>query len=1171
MNNYKNNILKIIIYFVIVSLLGASSSYLIYAQNAGETQGGGGCGPGTYPCNRGCCDVGPIPDPPPPCDDSCSGCTPSCPTGYTRVRPNNLCANDVKWASCGYNNDCGNWCGGGANCYRLETNIAPTTTPSSVILTLDGINYYLSSNPSAPTIIKSGSANSSATVSIYPTISADININRGVGYILRSNNQGVNGEWAAFDCSRTEDLCREGTTNYYAFNPSIGLANVFKPNAIGDIGALYYSINRCDDGRKYSATRQTYYRVNSEPVRTSVPSITKDNSTGVSTVSMSFRDDNGDALQGVIAWFSTTGNTNTQKITTVVGTPYTGSNESDLAIMILADKRIFLLNSTNNTWSYVGTGSGIIKNTSNQNILSISNVTTSTASAGAYSFQISPLTGSNTSFCSTYAFYSTAIDNYMIINPGNAGNYSIVDGTKIDHSRMTSTSTYKFETNSTVSLPSQTGTLSIDGVSYPNMSLNSSLPTIVKTPSADNVTVYSPRLVSIPIGSKGYVTSTTPATFTRNEFPSGETKSIVETYSTQNRCDSNWLSISRSVYYKTNNIPTMYDESGGSCPMTPDAQCTLNAIFDDIGGEDSRTKTGGILGGGCTTTTYTGIEANNPIKVSIEAQDMDGNSEIEGSILWLSKTTPPQAKITRSDIYTYTDIDNIGVMILNDQAYAITHNNEWVSIPDGILKRSDGRELARVSNITVTDESTHKKMAFQLVINSHDTNNPNGEYTVNVAVLDRSMVNLLWIDQSAIKRYFNWSIDLSKPNVDSFKHTIKDMQTMNVTWALSDIQSNIKEYVINAYRSEVSAINTSISIANNPNSITLNSGTPPEAKIGNPRNPNQWEYLNINNTSVSGNSDVDISSNEGGAIDMYITAFDQACNYTTSPNNSVNLDPWISTKGGILYSKGNILTNAKDLSSVDDSYYNIGGIPTITNALKSELKIGSEVISSSSSFIRNIIETNKTSAKATNVLDTNDRQEEYFDVLKKNLSKKQEGVVEITDINSCPTSAKCLMYTTENIVIPSDYVCDKTILFMSEGNITLNPNLISNRVGLNGCMFIARENIEILEGAYRSQNVVGYDYIDGLIYAGNQVTIPFVDGSKAVRDGIEINGGLIAFGKDLVSNSGESAISQSRNLRLYNDINPALVVTYDMKYSKISEIFFGKEASIFKREVGYKP
>jgi|GEM_PF-1000268 len=1106
-----------------------------------------------------CCDPQP-----------CSGCTPTCPSGQSTNVSGPLCKSGTI-SSCTGNDGCGASCTKtGADCYWLETNVANASAPSSVILTLDGINYNLSTNPSSPTTIKPANSSSSASLAIYPTISADININRGVGYVLRANNKGVNNEWATFNCSASDDFCREDTPNSYAFTPSVGLVNALKPNATGDIGGLYYSINRCDDGRKYSSVRQTYYKVDQLPTSTSTPVVDKTDSSGDTTISTEWNDPDGDGLKGVIAWFTTNGNTYTQKVTSVTSSSYTGSNESDIGIMILSDKKIYLLNNDRTTWSYVGTNSAVIKNTSNENILSISNIATTTGSSGTYSFTISPIDGTKTSFCSTYTFYTTAIDNYMIVNTGDAGNYNITTGTKIDHTKMTSSGiTRKFETNSLPTIPSTTGTLTIDGIAYPKVSTNSSSPTVVKYPSADNVTTYQPQNGTKPTGARQITTALNPSTFPRSIFPAGQTKTITETYKTQNRCDDNWLSASpRTVYYKTNNPPVL---DNPDCSMTPDAQCTTTAILDDIGGPDSYTKVGTNPNGGCSTTTYTGIETNNPLKISIEAKDPDQNNEIKGAIVWFSKTSAPQSMLNRTATYSYTNPNDVGVMILDNQAYAITYDNQWALISDNILKKENGEELARITDISTTDQGADKKISFKITFNSTSTANPDGKYSVDILVLDTYLINSGWIDQSFIKHYFNWYFDLTKPFVDSFKHTIIDMQKMNVTWSLSDAQTNIKEYVINAYRSEKSAINTSISIQNNPNNIVLNLGTPPENEIGNPRNPNQWDYLNVNTTPVNVSSQIDISTNEGGSIDMYLTAFDQACNYITSSNNSVNLDPWISTKGGTLYSQGNILTNAKDLSSVDDSYYTISGLPTIKNATKYQLKIGSEVISSGSDFIRNVIESNKTSVRATNVTDTNDKVDEYYETLKKNLNRQQEGVVQIDNVNGCAEGEKCIMYTTEDITIPSGFVCDKSILFMTEGNIILNPNITGDNRGLHGCIFVAKQDIEILEGAYKSTSVVGYDYIEGFLYAGNQIKIPFTDGARVLRDGLEVYGGIVAMGKDLTHNGGESGVSQARNLRLFNDINPALVVVYDNKYSKISEIFYGKEAAIFKREVGYKP
>ena len=88
--------------------------------------------------------------------------------------------------------------------------------------------------------------------------------------------------------------------------------------------------------------------------------------------------------------------------------------------------------------------------------------------------------------------------------------------------------------------------------------------------------------------------------------------------------------------------------------------------------------------------------------------------------------------------------------------------------------------------------------------------------------------------------------------------------------------------------------------------------------------------------------------------------------------------------------------------------------------------------------------------------------------------------------------------------------------------------------------------------------------------AGNKITVPFSDGSKVIRDGLQVYGGLVGMGSNVNELSLDKAIIQNRSLKLFNDINPSLVVVYDNRYSKIAELFFGKESIIFKKEIGFK-
>ena len=127
--------------FTVLTMLFGFSSTFVYSWIPEN-----GCGPGEYMAPNGrCYPVGPPPPPPtPPCEPSCNGsCSGTCPAGYTKTNPNNLCSSQTVWAGCTYDNGCGGSCDGGSRCYRLETNIAPSATPSSVSMNVDGVIYVL--------------------------------------------------------------------------------------------------------------------------------------------------------------------------------------------------------------------------------------------------------------------------------------------------------------------------------------------------------------------------------------------------------------------------------------------------------------------------------------------------------------------------------------------------------------------------------------------------------------------------------------------------------------------------------------------------------------------------------------------------------------------------------------------------------------------------------------------------------------------------------------------------------------------------------------------------------------------------------------------------------------------------------------------------------------------
>ncbi len=792
-----------------------------------------------------------------PCDDSCSGscALPSCPAGYSPTNPNNYCSNDRKTIGCSYSNDCGRSCGISGTCYRAETNTSPTTTLTTVRMSIDNSTFLLSSDRYNPTrIVSPISDTSPMRITVEPLIYSNISLDRGVGYILRGNNYGINNEWIAWsDCSnpRPEDYCRESTVNTMDIAPSsMSKTSAFKPGSTGDIGALYYSTNRCDNNKQYSSVKQVFYKVNTPP--------------------------------------------------------------------------------------------------------------------------------------------------------------------------------------------------------------NSSMTKITNSSTTDR---------------------------------------------------------------------------------------------------------------GCTTTTFTGLEANNPFKIRYESTDVDGNSEIEAFVLWISKTnTSPQFSriaTTNSNI----DTNEIGIMVKKNNnswtnsplIYTMNTDKNWILTNNGLVDVGAGKILS-IHNIVINEGAN---VAAQYEISF--TDKVNGMFNMRGAALDKYMfMQDGRIDQRNAVKYFDWGVDLINPEARPLTKDILSSKEFNLSWYSSDSTSNISNYVINAYRTDLGNGGNSdyISMATMPNNIALSStsqNVPSENLIGLLTDSNTWKFTNLNINPYSASKLVNINNNELGTITMYGTAYDTACNYA-SVSSQIRLDPWYATKGSIVYSYGYPGIEAQLINSV----------PSLRTINNETLDKATEILSSSNQFIPKFTKPNSTAVRAVSITDSNLRKDFWFEYLKKKFETEQEKTPskQITSINECLDGESCYLSSTEDINIASGTQCKGKILVMSDKNINLYPNIESGSSKTSGCIFFARNSVNIKEGVYNSTaNTVKYDYIDGFVVANNQINIEFADSTSLTRDGVEINGALVAFGKNL---NGDSAVNMQRDLMLYNNTNPVTVLNYDYKFQKISTIFFGRDALLYKREVGSK-
>ncbi len=761
-------------------------------------------------------------------------------------------------------------------------------------------------------------------------------------------------------------------------------------------------------------------------------------------------------------------------------------------------------------------------------------------------------------------------------------------------------SCYRLETNQTPSAPTSL-TIIIDGQSY-TLSPNSTTPTRVKYPSPLNdVNISIPYVapdISVNRGL-GYIfrannygvdnewvewtdctnprpedfckeSTTNTTTFTPSSLTpvqvlkQNSQGNIGGLYYSINRCDDNRLYSSvLQTYYKVDNIPVICDPSKEICVECDPRINDCTPIIINTTPETETTSKG------CKTTTHTGKEANNPLPIEIQAYDKDGNNEIQSAVIWFSESgnTPNFPQLVSA--YTYTDTSEIGIMIRKNGSswtnipyvYATNPDGSFAKITNNTIKNSSGENIITINNIEI-NEGTKITISFDITF----LNNINRMYNVKSIVLDSYMfLDNGTIDLSYMKKYFDWGVDLVNPTIDDFHKDIVTPKTFNLSWNVTDNISKITNFVINAYRTDTGVNGTTSDITmQGKNNIRLNGNgenVPDEQGLGLITDSNTWQFNNLSSNPYSQTKLVNINGNELGTITLHGSAYDQACNFTTTSSLGIRLDPWYVTKGGILYSKGYLGIAANEmLPNTDQSIFR--------NFIPSEIDKGTEVLTSAGQFIANLKSTSTGAVRAISIYDSNQKEDFWFNYLVNKLNVIKSTFKEITTISQCNTNEICYIHDTEAISIPSNTICKGKVLIVSDENINISPNIESGIDKTSGCIFLAGKDIVIEDGEYISQEgSVKYDYIDSFLIAEGGIEIEYADGGNSVRDGLEINGGIIATENRLNADVG---IYLRRNLRLFNYTNPTMLINYDYKYVKMAEKFFGRDSLLYKQEVGAK-
>lgn len=276
--------------------------------------------------------------------------------------------------------------------------------------------------------------------------------------------------------------------------------------------------------------------------------------------------------------------------------------------------------------------------------------------------------------------------------------------------------------------------------------------------------------------------------------------------------------------------------------------------------------------------------------------------------------------------------------------------------------------------------------------------------------------------------------------------------------------------------------------------------------------------------------------------------------------------PWVASVGGNVYSKSFEQTSLNKINQANGnkiaySYKDVSEIADFNNLpafLSQDLFIqnsnsGIPARSSRNSFQLNSYTDNN--AQYSSSLTWYEYFEQYLLNIADDLVKIQNAntsAIKVSDIVQIPATASpddvllfVLGHTNFDI-----RVCDRKAIFLIEGDLVLNPNLVVSGVE-NGCTFIVSGTTTITEGgdAGSSDSPIKtvYDQTHGYFITNNFVTQP-----DSRRDGLQIVGGVVTN-----STSFNRTLNSQRN-----EYSPAEIITYDPRYLYI----YG---DLFKYSYGY--
>ncbi|HKM19834.1 MAG TPA: hypothetical protein VJY47_01275 [Candidatus Dojkabacteria bacterium] len=671
-------------------------------------------------------------------------------------------------------------------------------------------------------------------------------------------------------------------------------------------------------------------------------------------------------------------------------------------------------------------------------------------------------------------------------------------------------------------------------------------------------------------------------------------------FDTLNKCDDNWKTGDSYVGNFKVNTP-------------PKAQVTV------VGDSEE----GGTEKGCIPEERYTSNEANRTLTFTVKGKDVntnlgasgdDANHRINGAMIWLIKEGQSLTDNERNRMHglgpgqTLTDAEKIGVLVNTAGGIYKSNNGSGAlegwgrDVPDGsniqqpniyINVNGERKVLATITTRLVSQASgPDDETIIEITLRFEKDSPISGKYNIWVGMFDNltlfpTQPHGYFVDIRSVKETTQaWNFDFQKPTLKNISLSpLGDQRRLLLSWTSEDnVPDGIRpDYtVVNVYKSgqdpasEIKREDPEPRLSFIPVAVPTNSDD-----IGKLPVTSGWLHGAAGTTSLTSN----ILDNAEGRLHYYITVYDKACNYAqtgedgTPRPDPVELDKWIVSKGGILFSDGNIR------------------FPTKLNHPYEFANLGTELISSGSSTIEEVNEYTSNHlvnpAVARVITDINSSgSAALFDKLVENFEEMRPRLTSIEAKLVSPFPIQTYLLTCENplgcIWEPcykySGCVGDEAVDVVPQGaalrylgNIILVPPEGHEDMYIKGIiegndsssLFIFTEGSVNIGGSVSTdERVVVEDQIDAFIIAKENINIlpETVDGYY--HDRVTVEGGLIAFG---LGEASTPAFSLRRSLGLHNVNHPVLSVTYHPKYAVSSTLFFGLQNNAYKREVGFKP